>query len=545
MINKINDTSEEIADLKENGGTVTNEQISQILDEVGSFIMTTGEVVRDYVPTNLTQGYMSKTGTAVPDANTNLGYTEKIPVEAGQVIKARYIYAPTGKPIYQAIRFVTAFVNGVAVSSLGDENITPEEGGYVVPDTVTEVVVTGYFFKQTQYIDGLIEITGMSNNVEGEFYLKQNPIPCFQVEGDMVDGTVLTLPENNVKNKTITSFFCNVGTLNKLYIGKKGSSEKPYICIDNTNVLWCTDTGATYTKAHGLTIKDYLGVRIETETGTSATKIVLTTNGASVDLVGDLKCAIRWIADIGSTFARSEGSTLTNCTLSFMSKNMDKPIWAFGDSYFSFYQQRWVYYMCQDGYDKNVLLNGFAGENSQQALVGLKNLLEVGRPRYIFWCLGMNDGDSSSAVDGDWLDAYEEMCSICDGMGIELILATIPQTPTINHSFKNAIIRESGRRYVDFEKAVVSDVSNGTWYTGMLSSDNVHPENAGAIALYHRVLADFPEIMVDGNLFTGSSAGESVDIDAIVQDVIDNLLTEDWTFTLEDGSTVTKKVVLV
>ena len=79
---------------------------------------------------------------------------------------------------------------------------------------------------------------------------------------------------------------------------------------------------------------------------------------------------------------------------------------------------------------------------------------------------------------------------------ITLILSTIPTVPNINHEGKNKTVRNSGYRYVDFAKAVGAQ-SNGTWYTGMLSSDNVHPDVAGAKALYYQAIADVPEITYD------------------------------------------------
>ena len=42
--------------------------------------------------------------------------------------------------------------------------------------------------------------------------------------------------------------------------------------------------------------------------------------------------------------------------------------------------------------------------------------------------------------------------------------------------------------------SLVGAAANGTWYTGMLDEDNVHPTEAGAIALYHRAIADCPEL---------------------------------------------------
>ena len=54
-------------------------------------------------------------------------------------------------------------------------------------------------------------------------------------------------------------------------------------------------------------------------------------------------------------------------------------------------------------------------------------------------------------------------------------------------------------RIIDFERIgkiakAVGASSSGVWYAGMLDEDNVHPTEAGAIALYHRAIADCPEL---------------------------------------------------
>ena len=67
--------------------------------------------------------------------------------------------------------------------------------------------------------------------------------------------------------------------------------------------------------------------------------------------------------------------------------------------------------------------------------------------------------------------------------------------PTVNNEQKNAWVRASGYRYIDFAKAVGAD-ENGVWYSGMLSNDNVHPSVTGAKALYTQVLVDLPEVAV-------------------------------------------------
>ena len=125
----------------------------------------------------------------------------------------------------------------------------------------------------------------------------------------------------------------------------------------------------------------------------------------------------------------------------------------------------------------------------------------------------MNNGDTigSATPNAKWLAATEEFIAICEAKGITPILATIPSTPTVLNVNKNAWVRESGYRYVDFARAVGGesynasligkDYGNGKtnltgyeWYADMLSTDLVHPALLGAKALYMQFVVDFPEI---------------------------------------------------
>jgi hypothetical protein len=170
-------------------------------------------------------------------------------------------------------------------------------------------------------------------------------------------------------------------------------------------------------------------------------------------------------------------------------------IWAFGDSYFGVNGDiRWMAYLIGGGHT-NLIVNAYGGQGSVSAFEDLNNLLAIGQPKKILWCLGMNDGDSSSAVNSSWQNTYNSLKSLCEERGIELVLATIPTVPSKIHKFKNAIIKASGMRFVDFEKAVGANESTGEWYSDMLSSDNVHPSATGALTLYNQAIADMPELL--------------------------------------------------
>ena len=195
----------------------------------------------------------------------------------------------------------------------------------------------------------------------------------------------------------------------------------------------------------------------------------------------------------------SENSTLTNCKLTWTPSDINKKIWLFGDSYIAYSPARWPYYLHNYNYDNNVLLDGWPGEGSVNARNSLMTLIQFGTPKYIVWCMGMNDGSDTDAStpSSNWTVRRDEMLTICNNNGITPIFATIPNVPSILHTGKNAWIKASGYRYIDFAAAVGAESAGATWFSGMLSSDNVHPSEYGAKALFARVLLDFPEIMLN------------------------------------------------
>lgn len=99
----------------------------------------------------------------------------------------------------------------------------------------------------------------------------------------------------------------------------------------------------------------------------------------------------------------------------------------------------------------------------------------IGIPKIIYWAMGMNDADTAESVNTNWKNSLEELEGICYKYNVELILSTIPNIPTGNHTFKNEIVKSSGYKYVDINKAVGADISTD-WYSGLIGGDKVHPQ---------------------------------------------------------------------
>ena len=160
---------------------------------------------------------------------------------------------------------------------------------------------------------------------------------------------------------------------------------------------------------------------------------------------------------------------------------------------------RWVGVMRNIGVF-DFMVNALSGINSTNMMTDAFKAFAYGSPKFAIWGLGMNDGSDADAQTPKpaWLTAITSFINLCKEKNTIPILATIPCVPTINHEGKNAWVKASGYRYIDFAKAVNGDTYTSgvnNWYDGMLSSDNVHPTSIGAQALAAQVMVDFPEIM--------------------------------------------------
>ena len=309
--------------------------------------------------------------------------------------------------------------------------------------------------------------------------------------GDLATGESLTLDGTNVKKNNTFSFMAKITSFSKILVGQGFETYSgAWAEITDTKLIVhnYAQSDSTVEYTHGLTISDYIYVQIFVSTAKA--DIVIYSNGSSFKQQN-----ANWFACNGAYFAKSDGSTLTDCIFTWGSADFRKSLWVFGNSYIGLNNvKRWATQLKNAGFADNVLFNGYAGEASAAAITALTNALKLGKPQKLLWCLGMNDGaDSGSTPSANYSAGISQVETICAENGIELIYATIPSVPNQSNEAKNSYVRETGKRYVDFAKAVGA-AANGTWYTGMLDEDNVHPTEAGAIALYHRAIADCPEL---------------------------------------------------
>ena len=416
-----------------------------------------------------TTGGINIDGTTL--SYTSFEYTQKIQVIPGDVIEA------LGNGVAKNMRWICAYAGSNAVSSSGSSSDTKK---FTVPDGIDGLIIT------TRISDDVDTIHITTHSAETSAYIKQIHMGYMAVKGTLADGENLTLPYQNCKINNCYVFYANITTFGSITFSKEASAK---ITVDNTNITIQNDQ-TTITVAHGLTIGSSIMLMVQNEASVNLSLVRLESDG----VIFDYTTATRFIMDTSEPKITSTGSTLTDCVFSWVSKNINAPIWIFGDSYLSWYAVRWTYYLAQDGYTKDCLLNGFAGQASATAYTALVNLLGITTPKMVVWCLGMNDPDSESAVSASWYEYYQRVVELQKKYGFELVLYTVPSTPTMNNSYKDAIIRSSDFRYIEADKAVRID-AQGNWIAGALDEDNVHPTAIGAKILYCRILADLPELM--------------------------------------------------
>lgn len=298
----------------------------------------------------------------------------------------------------------------------------------------------------------------------------------------------------NVAKHIIYELVATFSSFDTIKIGHGTDSTKyaSWVEIDDTNITIYANMGETPYRssvfAHGLTIADFINVQIVTD-DTYKCYVLLQTNGG------------HYKTTLGTFYGNCDGqsyfvatSALTSYKFRKIFVEATKPIYLFGDSYMSFASNRWVYYLKDIDQFNNVLINACGGENSERGTHALASL--KGNPKYALWTYGMNDSSDADNTTpaSNWLAGVTAFLAWCTQQNVTPVFGTIPTVPSKNHEAKNAYIRNSGYRYIDFAKAVGAQ-ADGTWYSGMISDDNTHPTIEGAIALFNRAIVDFPEIM--------------------------------------------------
>ena len=327
---------------------------------------------------------------------------------------------------------------------------------------------------------------------KGTAIKKNAPVSWIARADSLAANTNLVCVANvdNKKNDIIcaTAFFDSFASLTVAHGYQKNYGN--WVVVDSTHIRVYYGSNSTLVKeqAHGLTISDFITVAIKHGKSNNGTITIMTASGEAY-------VAANWYGSNDSVLMFG-GQAMTRAELSYSPHDTETDVYFFVDSYGSISDTaRFPYYFQNWGYDR-FLLCGHGGASSAQIYPQFEKLIALAQPKLAVWMIGMNDPDSSSAINASWKSYAEQFAAACEARGIIPVFTVIPNVPNYRHTFKNAWIKASGYRYVDWAAAVGAEEAGSSWYTGMLSSDNVHPSELGAKALAMRTVLDVPELAI-------------------------------------------------
>ena len=470
------------SDLKNSVDDVTN-----LKSHVDDLTITSTETQNIQYNGQLLDGYVTVYGTT--GGFGDYYHTDKIPVNEGDVLS---FISPYNTPA----RFICAYNSSdSAVSGSGSGS---QVRSFTVPSGISSVVVSydirnniGYEFKIIRTTVASVSDTAYVNKTELSAddvkIIKQK---TFHTLPNAISGSVnneqgLELNCCCCQHKAI-SFRGDITTFADLYFGLKHNDVRElYVKIDSTSLTLYNNVNVVDTAQHGLTFTDYIQVTITANDATAQITIA-TLSGVFTHTFSN------WPKNPAILFAETDESALTDCSILFVPIDISKRVWIFGDSYMSYANNRVLYWIKNLG-ATDFCVNALPGETSNRAMLDLMFMLQYATPTIIVWAMGMNDGDSSTSVSDRWNIVYNLLKNICTEKGIELVLYTVPTIPSVNNEYKDTIVRNSGYRYIDAASAVNASAS-GVWYTGMLSSDGIHPNTTGAIAIADAAILTVPEL---------------------------------------------------
>ena len=436
------------------------------------------------------EGYIAHNGST--GGTSTYHHTKKIPVTQGDVVK--YILDVNGYLLN--IRFVCAYNGETVVTAKGQADTATS---YTVPEGITDIVLS---IQNSDIFEGAhlhryYTVPGEKTKVfdVGDYVKKISRVGnIITAEEDSLSANTDLVLDSNIDGRKegridFWAKFSSFGSSDAITVGHGKGTYGGYIVIDDTTAVVYYNGTAYKTYTHGLTIADFIEVHIE-QTDLAQAKFVITSSGGQWKSTENAL----WHGCKGDIFANAT-MALSDIRFSASFPDMKKDVFVFGDSYTTMGDtSRWPYYINKTYNATNYAIFGFGGEGSADALTCFNKVIAMVRPKIVAWFIGMNDGDSSSAINSTWEETIEQVISTCKTNGIKLVLATIPNTPTVRNTYKNTYVKESGLDYVDFAKAVNAESAGATWYTGMLSQDDVHTTDLGGKALACRLMADLPEI---------------------------------------------------
>lgn len=337
--------------------------------------------------------------------------------------------------------------------------------------------------------------SNLSNNLKNELHLSDSNGAVIKNVGTVNPDTTVTITSNNIKKNKTLIVNAKINSFEKITVGHGidayGGAYLEVTPSELSVYNYSTQAKLVKTVSHSLTIANDIYIEVTNSVSKYGfhARIKIVSQGQSFVQSGIFD--FPWTGSNGDVFIKTGTNTaLSDCKVSWSCSDLSANIHAFGDSYFDYWNPK----IADLGYSDKFLFDGFGGRKTLQAIEPLKFCLEHGTPKYVLWCLGMNNPDIDG-VNSDWLNGFNTVILACKNKGIIPIFATIPNTPKNNNSYKNAYIKSSGYRYVDIAHYVGADTANSNWYDGLLSSDKIHPTDKGAYIIAQNIITDLADII--------------------------------------------------
>ena len=513
-----------------NAGDAVREQIKNTKKDADEAIASLKEDLGDYLQVkthtleidnlidldNLQDGYVKTDGTIANDSNyKNTGHQR---VNAGKTYTA-WRYNGTGEISFGISGFYD--VNGKYLGTgigINNKVVAPENAYTLVfahtnsnmsasanpcviesetytgykPYRVEEVtVVTEYvkkevFENEKSVLEG--EIEALNNKIDNKEVVAFSPTPIYASANSLIDGQTLTIPWDmitDVKQNNVIMFSAKVSSFDSLIISHSTVNYRSGILkIDLSNNKVSVYDAETLKNEYDLGVKlsDIITVSIVVKRNQKADIVI-------ADSKGYRKIAdVTWNGCRDGIVVTSVNSNLNDCELSFVNNDICNDIWGFGDSYYDMIPN-----ILNDLGYTNWMVDGYSGRTSNGGLLSFQKAVAIRKPKKVIWCLGMNDADTETEINQNWKRAFDTVKAYCDKNSIEMIGYVTPNVPNRNHEFKNAYVKAHCDRYIDACHAVGADI-NTSWYTGLLSSDKVHPATQGKWVLTQEFIRVVPEL---------------------------------------------------
>ncbi len=337
--------------------------------------------------------------------------------------------------------------------------------------------------------------SNLSNNLKNELHLSDSNGAVIKNVGTVNPDTTVTITSNNIKKNKTLIVNAKINSFEKITVGHGidvyGGAYLEVTPSELNVYNYSTQAKLVKTVSHSLTIANDIYIEVTNSVSKYGfhARIKIVSQGKSFVQSGTFDFS--WTGSNGDVFIKTGTNTaLSDCKVSWSCSDLSANIHAFGDSYFDYWNPK----MADLGYSDRFLFDGFGGRTTLQAIAPLNFSLQHGTPKYVLWCLGMNNPDNG-VVNSDWLSGFNKVITACKDKGIIPIFATIPNTPKNNNSYKNTHIKSSGYRYVDIAHYVGADEVGSGWHDGLLSTDNVHPTDKGAYIIAQNIIIDLADII--------------------------------------------------